>query len=344
MKGKTWRPKETGKELFTKAEELCKKEGKSGWKLAQRTMLETKPCNRKLREAVEYAMQVYKPDYFRPALLSLICKAVGGEKKRTISTGAGLTLFAWAIGIHDDIIDQSRTKNGVLTILGRFGKDIALILSDVLLFKGFTLLRERVESDMPVDRAARVLETIKRIWFEQSEGEAFEIQHRGSIDVTPEECLEKIRMRASEIEACARIGAILGGGSSREEDRLGRYGRLVGMMGILRNEIIDMLDLRALKHRIRMESLPLPVVYGLQSASNGPRLVQLITAGRFTEKSLREMARLADSSEGIARTARSINKMSREAIAYARSFASEELELLASPFRISPSEWRALAD
>ncbi len=332
----------TGEELFEEARKLCEKEGAEGWKLAQTTMLEEKACNQELQDAIEHAMLEYKPDYFRPALLSFCSRAVGGKKEATVSTGAALTLFAWAIGIHDDMIDKSRTKNGHPTILGRFGKDLALVLSDVLLFKGFTLLRRTLRSETSIERVVEILETIEKVWFEQSEGEAFEIQHRGLIDVTPEECLQKIRMRASEIEACARIGGILGGGATRHVKKLGNYGRLVGMMGILRNEVIDMLELDALKHRIKQESLPLPVVYALQDSSTRPKLVSLITKRELAGKDLQNISRLSDTSGGIEKVAALIGVMSKEANSYGKSFKSDELQLLAIPFRVNPIEWKEL--
>ena len=340
MKTQNKRSAKTGEELFAIVKELCEKEGTMGWTLAQKTMFKTRSRNRKLNEAIEFAMRKYQPDYFRPALLSFTCKAVGGERETTVSMGAALTLFAWAIGIHDDIIDQSRTKDGQPTIHGKFGRDLALILSDVLLFKGFTLLRERLDSDTPANRLAKILDAVEKIWFEQSEGEAFEIQHRGLTNVTPQECLEKIRMRASEVDACARIGGILGGGTPRQVDRLGEYGRLVGMMGILRNEIIDMLDSDALRHRIRTESLPLPIVYALQEPSVRPKLTQVMSKGRLVEEDLKFIARLADDLQGIEKTARLIGDFGEKAIKHAKSFKNRELELLAAPFEISPEEWK----
>ncbi len=335
-------PRRSGEELFESARKLCEKEGGEGWKLAQKTMLQEKACNQGLQEAIEYAMLEYKPDYFRPALLSFCCKAVGGNVTDTVPIGAALTLFAWAIGIHDDIIDQSKTKNGRPTIPGKFGKDLALILSDVLLFKGFTLLRKTLKSKVPVDKVVKILETVEEIWFEQSEGEALEIQHRGATDVTPDECLRKIRMRASEIEACTRVGGILGGGTSAQIDQLGEYGRLVGMMGILRNEVIDMLEMDVLKHRIRTESLPLPVVYALQNPATKRKLSPLITKSRLAKEDLKDISELSDAAKGIENVASLIHKMSKEARSYAKSLKSAELNLVAAPFLMSPKEWRTL--
>lgn len=334
-------PRETGKELFEKAKELCEKEGREGWKLAQATMLRERASNPRLQEAIEYIMLKYQPDYFRPALLSFCCKAVGGDAKDTVPFGAALTLLGWAVGIHDDIIDQSKKKGRCPTVPGKFGNDFALILSDVLLFRGFALLRKTLESNMPAERFIRSLETVEKIWFEQSVGEAVEVQSRGLLDIRLEEGLGKIRMRASEMEACTRIGGIIGGGSVRQVDDLGSYGRLVGMMSILRNELIDMLEFDALRRRIRKESLPLPVLYALQQGTN-VKLVSLIKNPRLTKKALRNISKLTDDSGGIEYMATLIDRMNREARKYARAFKSTELEIMATSLLLRPTDWKSM--
>lgn len=333
---------EAGEEFFEKFEEFCEKEGTEGWKLAQATLLKERARASELQEAIEYAMLRYKPDYFRPTLLSVCCKAVGGNPKNTVPTSAALTLFAWAIGIHDDIIDQTITRHKRPTIFGKFGKDFSLILSDVLLFKGFTLLRETLESKVPTERVIGILETVEKIWFEQSEGEAIEILSRRQVDITPKECLEKIRMRASEMEACTRIGGILGGGSAKQIENLGSYGRLIGMMGVLRNELIDMLEFNVLRSRIRRESLPLPVIYALQNPKVKPKLIALLTKSRLTKEDLRNISKLSDRSGGIDYVAKLIDEMAKKTYNYAKRFKNKELEPFATAFLIRPKEWKPL--
>ena len=74
----------------------------------------------------------------RPALFSLVCEAVGGDPDITMPIAISITLISGAIDIHDDIIDQSKTKGDQPTVFGKFGKDIALLVGDALMFKGFT--------------------------------------------------------------------------------------------------------------------------------------------------------------------------------------------------------------
>jgi geranylgeranyl pyrophosphate synthase len=290
---------ETNEELFRRTKKLLEKEGKQGWKLAQETMLKEETKIKELQEAISYIMRVSPADYFRPALLSFCSRAVEGTSEVTVPTAASLVLFARAIGIHDDIIDQSKTKDNRTTVLGKFGRDTALILTDVLLFKGFTLLRKNLEMSVPKEKIVAILEVIDRVWFEQSEGGVLEVQARGKSSISPQECLTKIELIASEMEAIARIGGILGGGSEKEVETLGKYGRLLCTASILRNELIDVLDLKTLKHRMRKESLPLPLIYALQKSEAKQELVQLIASRRPTTAVLQEISKIAENAGGI---------------------------------------------
>jgi len=334
--------KETGEKLLAKANKLYEKEGMNGWNLAQETMLSEQTSSPELKEAIEYVMLKYPPDYFRPALLSLCSKSVGGTPEITISTAATLVLLGRAIGIHDDIIDQSKTKNQNPTIYGKFGKDLALVLSNVLLFKGFTIMKKTIQSGIATKRVIATLSTIERIWFEQSEGEVLELRSRRRIDITPGECLAKIRMRASELEAITRIGGILGGGSPDKVNILGEFGRLLGTMSLLRNEIIDMLEFDILRHRIRKESLPLPLIYAIQDSQIGLKIISIVSKKRLKRRDLQRISQASDEAGGLSYVAGIIIKLAKEAYSLVDLLKSEkkELKLLVSSITLNSKDWK----
>jgi len=333
--------------LLDETKKLLVKEGAMGLKVAQEALAERRIGNEALREAIRYtrASMNAPADYFRPALLSLCSRAVGGTSEITVPVAASLVLFARAIGIHDDIIDQSKRKNRRLTAPGKLGEDMSIILSDILLFKGFTLMRKALETGVPPTKLAAVLSTVEMIWFEQSEGEALEIQSRSNINISPEKCLAKIKMRASETEACTRIGGILGGGSESEVESLGRYGRLLGSASILRNELIDMLEPEALRHRIRKESLPLPVVYALQNQQFRTELASLISERTSTEN-LAAISRIVDQAGGIKYVANLLGKMVKEAYSYLDVLKNKDalspLRLLLKALPLQSEEWKPI--
>lgn len=321
-----------GEELLEQAQKTMEKEGSKGWNLAKEVMLNQKIRNLQLKKAINYVMLQYKPDFFRPAIVSFCSKAVGGSSEATVQCGASLILLARAIGIHDDIIDDLKIRNKRHTVFGEFGKESALILSDILSFRGFKLLGKSVEFGVSFRSIANIYDTIDRVWFEQSESEALEVQSRGKTEITPKKCLTKIMMRASEMEATTRIGGILGEGSEKDIEVLGRYGRFLGMASILRNELIDMLELDMLRHRIKRESLPLPLIYALTNPSVKSEILALISIKRPKIKDLQAVSKVVEEANGLSFVAKLVNGNVRNALSCTMFFGnrSKDLKLIAS--------------
>jgi geranylgeranyl pyrophosphate synthase len=330
-------------ELLERAKKILEMEGSKGWELARGVLLTQKVRNSKLKEAIKYIANG-PPDYFRPAILSLCCKIVGGKPDVTAPYSVSFIFLGKAIGIHDDIIDNLKTRNGRQTFYGKFGKEVALILSDILLFKGFTLLQRNLESSIPQKTVIEILSTIDRVWFEQSESEILEVGSRKLLGVPIKRCIVKIKMRASEFEAITRIGGLLGRGSQKEVEILGRFGRLIGMASLLREEIIDMLELDVLKHRITYESLPLPIIYAAKDPKFKSKIASLIFKKRCNKNDLKEIVKISDIAGGINYVANHIVEMIKDACKCLRFFKTgyEELNLVASSLIIREKEWKRI--
>ena len=238
--------------------------GKYPLELARKIVLEeaSKLDSAQVKEALKYFILDYWQDLARPTLLSVCCEAVGGNPKVTIPFAVSLSILSGGIDIHDDIIDRSKRKHGRSTVYGKYGKEIALLTADALLFKGFTLLNE-ASAKIPKTKAQKILKTIEHLFYELGDAEALELKLRGRWGITPEEYLHIVRKKAADVEAHAQIGAILGNATAKEEKNLANYGRLLGMSIIIRDDILDSLDIKELKHRIVKEHIPLPLVYAL---------------------------------------------------------------------------------
>jgi geranylgeranyl pyrophosphate synthase len=215
-------------------------------------------------------------------------------------------------------------------------------LSDVLSFKGFTLFRKNEEIGISEGKTMQIFGTIDQTWFEQSESEVLEVGSRKRMDVSPEQCLKKIRMRASEMEAIARIGGILASGSGKEIRNIGRYGRLLGVASLLRDELIDMLEIDVLRHRIRNESLPLPVILAIEDADARAEIASIITKKRLTNALLWKISQISDDAGGMNQVGELIGKMAQEASLCLRSIKNEtrNLNLLISSLTIERKNWK----
>jgi geranylgeranyl pyrophosphate synthase len=112
-------------------------------------------------------------------------------------------LLAGAADIHDDIIDQALAKASKPTVYGRFGKDIAIIASDVLWFKGMLMLNDACEQFLAEKKQA-TLKLAKQTFFDIGSAEAREVNQPGNIDLQPKAFLDIIKLKISVSMASAQ--------------------------------------------------------------------------------------------------------------------------------------------
>jgi len=227
-------------------------------------------------EALTYFIKKYWQDTQRPTLLSICCEAVGGDPYMTVPIAIPLMLISGAIDIHDDIIDESRSKRSRPTVFGKFGKEIALLTSDALLFKGFLALNEALQTEAYKGKEEAIKDIILSGFFELGNAEALELKLRKRIDVNPHTYLQIVEKKAADVEVHSKIGGIMGNGSKEQIKTLSNYGRMLGTLIILIDDFFDMLDYKELAHRIRKEHLPLPLLYALQNSKFKSKIKSVI--------------------------------------------------------------------
>lgn len=281
------------KKLAEQALLLFAKRGRTAFEAAKEAILQEKITYKPVHDALQYFMQEIWFGVQHPALISLTCEAVGGDPKETTSIGAATVLLAGAADIHDDIIDQSKTKGSKLTVFGKFGRDLALLTGDALLFEGLMLLHEACEK-FPKRKRQKILTLSKEAFFELGSAEAKEILFKRNFDTTPKECLNIIKVKASIIEAYARIGAIIGDGKPEQIEALGHYGAALGLLTTLRDDFIDVFEPDELKNRADNECLPLPVLYALQNAKIKNEIVPLLKKKKITQKDAYKIVEIID--------------------------------------------------
>jgi geranylgeranyl pyrophosphate synthase len=211
--------------------------------------------------------------------------------EETVNIGAAMVLLAGAADIHDDIIDESVIKEPYPTVFGKFGRDIAILAGDALLLKGLYVLHEGC---LPLAKYQKqgVLESVKRAFLEICGSEAREASLRGRMDISGGDYLDIIRQKAAAAEASTRIGALLGGGTKKEINLLGHYGRTYGVLMTLRNEFIDIFEVDELKNRAEKECLPLPILLALKKGSTRTAILQLLKK-KLTEDNIEKILDLS---------------------------------------------------
>ena len=274
--------------LVQQAVDLLRKRGQESLERAKQIMLQEKILHQPLQEALCYFINEVFPDIMHPGLLSVYCEAVGGDPNETAQVSAAMVLLVAAADLHDDIIDESNCKNGKPTVLGNYGKDIAVLAGDAFLIDGIYLLHEAT-ADFSDKKRSAVLALIKQAFFDLSSAEAEEATYKGNIDLSGREYLELIKRKTAVSEATARIGAILGDATTNEVQTLGEIGRIIGLLSTMRDEFIDVFEPDELSNRASNEILPLPVLGVFQDPEKKCGVTKLLKGHKITKRDIKKI-------------------------------------------------------
>jgi len=270
------------KSLVKETVTLLRNRGAKSLEIARQSIRQEEIKHKLLAEAMRYFATEAFPDVMHPGLLTIYCEAVGGKPDETIQVGAAMTLLVAAADIHDDLVDGSEIKNGKPTVLGKYGKDIAVLTGDAFLIKGLYLLYEAI-AEFPSGKKNALLRLVKQAFFDLSSAEAEEAAFRGNVDISGRDYFELIKRKIAVAEATAKIGAILGNGTINQVRALGEIGYTLGLLNTLRDEFIDVFEADELSNRFKNEILPLPVLYVFQDPEKKKQIIQLLKELKLTK-------------------------------------------------------------
>lgn len=145
--------------------------------------------------------------------------------------------------IHDDLpaLDNDELRRGKPTVHVKFGEDIAILAGDGLLNYAFSVAAQAFSvkpGDVNVEKAFAVLASKPGI-YGMIGGQTLDVIKSGS-PLTDEE-IEYIYINKTSalIECAMTIGALLGGASGDEVDKIGQVARAVGMAFQVQDDILD---------------------------------------------------------------------------------------------------------
>ncbi|SHJ89639.1 heptaprenyl diphosphate synthase [Geosporobacter subterraneus DSM 17957] len=169
----------------------------------------------------------------RPALTIISAQFGQYESDKVTTLAAALELFHTATLIHDDIIDNAKTRRGIETAQSKYGKDIAVYTGDYLFSKAF-LLVSRIDGGQKVVHLSRF---IKAICEGEIEQHAAKYNSTGSI-VT---YLKRIKYKTALLFAlCCQVGAEAAECSPKTIRSLRRYGMSMGTAFQLKDDLLDL--------------------------------------------------------------------------------------------------------
>ena len=168
----------------------------------------------------------------RPALLLLAAKLFDYQGRGAVRLGAVVEIIHTATLVHDDIIDEAKTRRGRPAANTQWGNSKCVLAGDWLYMQAFKIAVQ--------ERNFRILDALIELTQQMVEGELLQIEKLGKL-ITLDEHFDLIfRKTACLFSVCMRLGAILGGANAEQENTLAKYGHDLGMAFQIVDDVLDL--------------------------------------------------------------------------------------------------------
>ena len=260
----------------------------------------------------------------RPILILLIAKNFGKVSEATQHAAVGLELLHTASLVHDDVVDESAERRGQASVNADYDNKVAVLVGDYVLSTAL-LYVSHTHSEAIVRRLAGLGQTL-------SDGEILQLSNIQRKDITEEAYYRIIeRKTAALFEACAAIGAVSAGASEEEVDAARCFGKNLGIVFQIRDDIFDYYDSetnigKPTGNDLAEGKLTLPVIYALNSAKNDEMLTlaNKVKAHEVTREEIGRLVAFAKESGGIEYAERRMWDFHAEAQTFLDKYVKDE--------------------
>ena len=261
----------------------------------------------------------------RPAFVLLAGQCCGGITQTHVDIATVVELIHMATLLHDDVIDEAKSRRNAVTVNALRGNETAVLLGDFLLSRVFSIC-----SRFQVRQIGRILsDTAQQI----CRGELRQNLQCLNWQLGREEYLEIVRDKtASLFSSSCYLGCFAAEGRKEQLQGLSEFGTNLGIAFQLTDDLVDIIgdektEGKTLGTDLAKHKLTLPVIHLLSAISQEQRnlLIERLRTGRESRQTLTKM--LADAGS-IDYTCNAAKQCCEEAI--------ENLEVLSeSPARSS---------
>ncbi len=162
----------------------------------------------------------------------LSAKLLGYKGAGAVKLASVVEIIHTATLVHDDIIDDAQTRRGRPAANTQWGNSMCVLAGDWLYMQAFRIAVQ--------ERNFRILDVLIELTQQMVEGELLQMETLGKLISLPEHLDLIYRKTACLFSVCMRAGGILGGATAAQEERLGEYGRDLGMAFQIVDDVLDL--------------------------------------------------------------------------------------------------------
>lgn len=212
----------------------------------------------------------------RPALVFLSAQAVNerhDEAGQTTLAAARIELIHNFSLVHDDIMDEDRTRRHRETVWSVFGRPAGILAGDALLCLGLNS-----DPTHPHGGEAELVGAVQELIHGQLLDLDFEVRR----EVTLQTCMQMADLKTAALTAAAcAMGGHVGGGAAEDIAALRTYGRHFGLAFQLADDVLGIVGSsvetgKGEKNDLWRRKRSLPVVYALSQEGDAARRLRTI--------------------------------------------------------------------
>ncbi len=219
----------------------------------------------------------------RPILVLLSAKLCGEINPRTYTAATLVEMLHTATLIHDDVVDDAKTRRGLASINAVWKNKIAVLMGDFMLSRGLLLALENDECGF--------LKITSRAVKRMSEGELLQIQKNRKFEVTEDTYFRIISDKtASLITACCELGAASTSKDKNEIQLLSDFGENIGVAFQLRDDLLDYIGKKKIMGKssgtdLKEKKFTLPLIHSLNNSSKkeAKEIMHLVKNGSYSK-------------------------------------------------------------
>ena len=168
----------------------------------------------------------------RPALLLLTCGALGYTGEQRFNMAAVIEFIHTATLLHDDVVDESTLRRGLVTANETFGNPASVLVGDFLYSRAFQMMVEAGD--------LRIMQTLAEATNVIAEGEVQQLMNMHDANLSEENYLLIIRSKTAKLfEASTRLAALLANSPPHIEKNCADYGQALGTAFQVIDDVLD---------------------------------------------------------------------------------------------------------
>jgi len=175
--------------------------------------------------------------------------------------------------VHDDVIDNSMTRRGMITANARWGNQISVLSGDYLFAKAFSAV---------AGVGGKMMKILTNTICVLCEGEVVQIQSMFDAQQSEEDYVQRIAKKTADfIAASCQLGGIAGCFSERDVQAFYQYGYSLGIAFQITDDILDITASqkqlgKPVGNDLRQGILTLPAIRAMQNSKYGQELRNIV--------------------------------------------------------------------